>query len=279
MSGETVRLRLRETPGASVRVTGLTPDAVAALTEAEIARLPAWLGREACRVGDLFQVSGGGVPTLHVQGALARVDGLGEGMADGTLVIEGDAGARVGASMQGGTIEVRGSVGRDAGLAMSGGRLHVRGGAGERLGANAPGEGAGMRGGEILVEGAVGAECGARMRRGLIVVRGAVGSDAGRDLIAGTLVAFGTVADDAASGNRRGTLVAAGGIIVPAGYRYACTYTPPHLLVTFRHLQRTGFAVDESIARGRYARYCGDAGRPGKGEMLVLERAGAGARP
>lgn len=275
MTDAAVRLTLRETPAVSVRVDGLTPDRVASLDEQGIAALPAWIGREACRVGDLFTVRGGGASTLHVEGTLDRIDGLGEGMTDGLLVIDGTAGARVGAGMAGGTIEVRGSVGHDAGLAMAGGRVHVHGSAGDRLGANAPGESLGMRGGEILVEGPVGDGCGARMRRGLIVVRGGVGAGAGRDLVAGSLVALGPVGDDAGSGNRRGTLVAAGGITIPGGYRYACTYVPPHLLVMFRHLQRTGFAVDEAIARGRYRRYCGDAGRPGKGELLVLERADA----
>lgn len=272
---DVVQLRLRETPAGPLRVAGLTADRVAALSEGAIAALPAWVGRDACRVGDLFDVRGGLAPVLHIEGPLDRVDGLGEGMLGGTLVVDGSAGGRVGVAMQGGTIEVRGSVGDDAGLAMAGGRLRVAGDAGDRLGANAPGERTGMRGGEILVDGSAGAACGVRMRRGLVVVRGAVGIGAARDLLAGTLIAFGPIADDAASGNRRGTLVAAGGITVPPGYRYACTYAPPHLLVMFRHLQRTGFGVDDALVAGRYRRFCGDAGRPGKGEILVLERTGA----
>ena len=98
---------------------------------------------------------------------------------------------------------------------------------------------------------------------------GTVGSAAGRHMIAGSLVVFGRIADGAGMGNKRGTLVAIGGITVPPGYAYACTFRPPHLLLTLRYLQRRfGLLVDERMLRGRYRRYCGDIGQPGKGEIL-----------
>lgn len=250
-------------------VEGLAADRLAALSEQEIARLPAAHGRHRCQLGDLFEIRGGHASQVRFEGALDSIEGIGEGMAGGELVLEGSAGARVGMGMSGGRIEVLGNVGDDAGVAMSGGTIHVRGSAGDRLGAMRPGASRGMSGGEIVVDGSAGSDAGARARRGLIVVCGSAGPAAARQMIAGSLVVLGRIDDGAGMGNKRGTLVAIGGITVPPGYVYACTFRPPHLLVTLRYLQRQfGVAMDEQLLRGRYRRYCGDIGQPGKGEIL-----------
>jgi formylmethanofuran dehydrogenase subunit C len=264
-----IHLRLRETPQAPVRVAGLTADALATRTEREIARLPAWIGRQQAELGDLFDVRGGNASRVHIEGALTQFDGIAAGTAGGEMVIEGDAGGGVAAGMSGGTIEVIGNVGADAGVAMAGGTLRVRGDAGDRLGAMLPGASKGMTGGVIVVHGAAGAETGARMRRGLIVVVGNVGRSAVRDLIAGTLIVGGTIAAGAGARNKRGTIVALGNITIPAGYRYACTFSPPHLLVTMAYLSRSfGFAPPGDLTSMLYRRYCGDAMAPAKGEIL-----------
>jgi len=96
-------------------------------------------------------------------------------------------------------------------------------------------------------------------------------------MIAGTLVVLGHTGDAPGRGNKRGSIIAAGGIEVPATYRYACTYQPPHTRLTLVYLRRRyGLAIDDRLTDGRYQRYCGDAGDPGKGEILVLDRPGAG---
>ena len=52
-------------------------------------------------------------------------------------------------------------------------------------------------------------------------------------------------------------------------YWYACTFRPPHVRLTMTYLRRRyGVAIDERVVGGRYRRYCGDAGNPGKGEIL-----------
>ena len=263
-----ITLRVRDSAIAAV-VEGLTPDRLQAMTGRDVARLPAWRGRHRCQLGDLFDVRGGESSTLRIEGSIAHVDGVAEEMAGGELLIDGDGGGRLGIGMSGGRIEVLGNVGDDAGVGMSGGTIHVRGSAGDRLGAMRPGASKGMSGGEIIIRGSAGTDAGARARRGLIVVGGAAGRDAGRDMIAGSIVVFGRVDADAGTGNKRGSIVAIGGITVPPGYRYACTFGPPHLLVTLSYLQRRfDVTVDEHVRHGRYRRYCGDAGYPGKGEIL-----------
>ena len=152
---------------------------------------------------------------------------------------------------------------------MRGGSLHVTGNAGDRLAAAAPDAAKGMSGGEVVVEGSAGSDAGARARRGLIVVCGDVGMHAARAIIAGSLIVLGRVGSDPGRRSKRGSLVAVGGVPVPSTYRYACTYRPPHVRLTMTYLRRRyGLAIDERIAGGRYRRYCGDAGDPGKGEIL-----------
>jgi formylmethanofuran dehydrogenase subunit C len=265
-----VTLTLRAPLDATLELEGVAPDRFAELAEREIAAIPVWLGGRAARLGDFFDVSGERATRLRVVGDLRQVDGLGAGTAAGELVVEGDAGRRAAARMTGGSVEVHGSVGDDAGLAMAGGTLHVSGNAGDRVGGAAAGASRGMTGGEIVVVGSVGAEAGVRARRGLVAVGGDAGERTARAMIAGNVVVLGRVARDAGVDSKRGTIVAVGEVDVPATYRYACTFRPPHVRLTMRYLRRRyGLAVDERAVAGQYRRYCGDAGDPGKGEILA----------
>jgi formylmethanofuran dehydrogenase subunit C len=265
----TVTLVLRAGLDHPIDVEGVTPDRMAGLANREIAGLAIWAGARAVQVGDFFDVVGERSARVRVEGTSRLVEGLGAGTAGGELLVAGDAGARVAAGMTAGRVEVRGSVGDDAGLAMAGGILRVVGNAGDRLAAAAPGASKGMTGGEIVVGGAAGAGAAARARRGLVVVAGDAGAEAGRAMIAGTLVVFGRTGPGPGRGSRRGSIVAIGGIDVPPTYRYACTFQPPHVRLLMTYLQRRyALAVDRRIVEGRYRRYCGDAGIPGKGELL-----------
>jgi formylmethanofuran dehydrogenase subunit C len=264
-----IELTLRAPVRATIDVTGLTPDRLATLSEREIAELPAFEGRSRARVGDFFAVRGGNAAAVRIVGDLSKIDGLAEAMAGGELIIVGDAGRRVAARMSAGMVKVVGSVGDAAGASMSGGTLRVAGHAGDRVGAAAAGASKGMSGGEIVVEGSVGSDAAARARRGLVVIGGDAGGHAGRAMIAGTVIVFGRTGDHAGSGNKRGSIVSIGGIRLPATYRYACTYRPPHLQLTMTYLRRRhGLQIPEAVVAGLYRRYCGDAGDPGRGEIL-----------
>ena len=271
---DAVTLTLRADPDGPLDLEGVTPDRLATLSAAEIAALPVWSGSGRTQLGDHFDVAGERTEHLRIVGATTRLDGVGAGMTGGTLTIEGSVGRRAGAAMTGGTLDVRGSVGDDAGQAMAGGVLRIAGDAGDRLGAAGPGASKGMRGGEIVVLGSAGAEAGARARRGLIVVGGDVGPGAARAMIAGTLLVLGRTQAGAGVQNKRGSLVVVGPVEVPPTYRYACTYQPPHLRLTFTYLRRRhGVAVDARVLDGRWRRYTGDAGDPGRGEILAWTEA------
>ena len=234
-----------------IEAEGLAADRLAVLAEHEIASLPVWLGRRAARLGDFFRISGGRSSVVRVEGDVSKVRGLAAGMAGGEMIVEGN-------------------VGDDVACGMAGGVLRVTGNAGDRLAAAAPGASKGMTGGEVIIAGSAGAEAAARTRRGLVVIGGEAGPRAGRAMIAGSIVVLGRMGADAGSLNKRGSIVAAGGIVaVPKSYRYACTYRPPHIRLTMVYLRRRyGMAIDERLVAGTYRRYCGDAGDPGKGEIL-----------
>jgi formylmethanofuran dehydrogenase subunit C len=248
---------------------GVSPDRFASLTARAIAALPVRLSGRGCVLGDVFTVRGGASTILRVEGDCSAVDGLGADMKGGELLIDGAAGHRTGARLGGGRIEVRGRVGDEGGVAMTGGLLRVLGDAGHRLGGSLPGVAKGMSGGEIVVSGSAGTDVAARARRGLVVVAGNVDAEAARGMIAGSLIVFGRIGAQPGSGNKRGSIVAAGGIVVPETYGYACTYQPPHVRLTMTYLRRRhGLAIDERLVSGLYRRFCGDAGEPGKGEIL-----------
>ena len=234
---------------------GLTPDRLATLSETAIAQLPVWSSRRAAQLGEFFEVHGSYASSVVVQGAGGHVHGIGE-------------------AMSGGVLDVRGSIGDDAGAGMSGGVLEVVGSCGDRLGAARPGAPRGMTGGEIVVRGRAGNGVAASCRRGLLVVVGDVGTGAAHGMIAGSLFVFGRTAAGAGQFNKRGSLVSLGGLDVPATYRYACTYRPPHVRMTLLYLaRRYGLAIDAHHVGGHYRRYCGDLPAPGKGEILVLSEA------
>ena len=248
---DAVVLTLRAPLDQRLDMSGITPDRCADLSSKEIAALPVWQGASQASVGDLFDVRGERAAWIEIEGDLGHASGVGAGMT-------------------GGLLHVHGNVGDDAGQAMSGGVLRVDGHAGDRVGSGTAGASRGMSGGEIVVFGSIGGSAGALMRRGLVAVAGAVGPYAGRGMIAGTVLALGPVGDLPGAGNKRGSIVAAGGVAVPASYRFACSYEPPHVRLLLTSLRRRfGFPCDPGLLAGRFDRYCGDAGEPGKGELLV----------
>jgi formylmethanofuran dehydrogenase subunit C len=266
---ESTTLTLRAPLEESIDAASIAPDRFASLSEREISSLPVWSGRRQRALGDYFVVAGGRSARVRVVGDVRHVGNIGAAMAGGDLVVDGDAGANVGLAMTGGDIHVLGSAGHDAGVGMSGGSLRIRGNVGDRVGAALPGAALGMTGGEIVVEGSAGSDAGARMRRGLLFVGGDVGDRVARAIVAGTVIVTGTVGAEPALGSKRGTLVAGGGITVPATYRYACDYQPPHVRLALTYLgRRYGLSIHPRLIDGRYSRYCGDAGTVAKGEIL-----------
>lgn len=267
MSAMTFSLR----PGVpfTVDCSLLTPERLAGRSRQEIEHLALASGSREASVGDLFQVGGDDTQSITFTGN-GRLAGVGSGMKQGTIVVEGDAGDYAGDAMSGGRLVVSGSAGAFAGSGMSGGRLEIAKDAGAFLGGARPGERRGMRGGLITVAGSAGDRVADRMRRGLIVVNGNVGSYCASRMIAGTVVVRGAVGAAPGFGMKRGTLL--------------LDHQPQTLLATFqdsgtfdwlwltlleRHLKKepAASAVVPLVTRRR--RYCGDLAEGGGGEILI----------
>lgn len=234
-----------------------------------IARLHLQHGNRRVPLGDLFGVKALDEPGLiAIQGATDRFDHLGQGMAEGVLRIEGDAGDYLGQDMAGGRIELAGRAGRYVGTGMSGGIIRIGGDAGDFAAAALPGGRLGMKGGALLVAGRLGARAGDRMRRGVVAAGGGAGAYLGARMIGGTFVVAGPCGPHAGFAMRRGSLV-----LDTPPERLLATFSDggvhelPWLELLARELRALGVAGTGFLLRRRRLNGCASTG--GKGEMLI----------
>lgn len=247
-----------------------TPDRLAPLSPAEIARLPVWHGNAGATVADLFRVDGDPADgCLRLEGDCSRVKLVGSGMTRGRIEIRGDAGMHLGAGMRGGAIEVFGSASDWVGAEMRGGRLHVHGDVGHLAGAAYRGSRLGMRGGILVIDDNAGDEVGCTMRRGVIIVGGDVGEFAGAGMLAGTIGVWGTAGRRVGAGMKRGTIILNRPAELLPTFRPACSYQPVFLTLYCRALRRSGVPVPAEIDTATWVRHCGDLVAGGKGEILT----------
>jgi len=206
---------------------------------------------------------------IRIEGSCDRLDCIGQDMADGEIVVEGDAGVRVGRLMKGGRLTIRGAAGPWAASGMKGGAVEIFGNAGDRLGGPLAGEVAGMRGGVVLLHGSAGERAGDRLRRGTIVIEGGAGAYAGSRMIAGTLVVLGRTGPLPGYLMKRGTIV-----LGEQAEEMSPTFLDcgVHDLVALRLM--AGFLGGYSEGAGKLfrkplRRFAGDMATTGKGEIFL----------
>jgi formylmethanofuran dehydrogenase subunit C len=202
------RLTVRERPPLRIEVGGLNPQALAALTSSEVERLPLITGRQAIDLAQIFKVEGQSGSRVVLHGDCERLDGIGRNLAEGEILVEGDAGHEVGSGQGGGEIRITGSVGDEAATGRSSGVLIIGGNAGAFLGAAKPGERLGMCGGLVQVASDVGPRAGDRMRRGIILIGGNADAACGARMVAGTIAVAGQLGPMPGIRMRRGTIIA-----------------------------------------------------------------------
>lgn len=259
-------LTRRESSSIPLEVDGLTPSALASLSPIEVARLPVQHGNRQEPLGEFFDVIPHPGDELRFSGPLGHVHGIGLGLAEGLIRVEGDCGRHAGARMTGGRLVIHGNAADWLGAEMRGGTIDVLGHAGHFAGAAYRGARRGMTGGLIHIRGHAGDELAWLMRRGIIRVDGPVGSFAGASLIAGTLILLGGAGPRLGAGMKRGTILLRGTEPpVPSSFRLACRIQP-----TFLTLFRSCFA-DWPIRIGQLEMNCyrGDLLTGGRGEVFV----------
>lgn len=274
MSGRVITLRLRHAPALRVDLRGITPTALAALTVAEIERLPITHGTQQLALAELFSLTEGASAqdtyALRLQGDCSRIDRIGWQMAGGTLHVDGPVGDHAGGGLRDGLLHITGDAGALAACEMAGGRLTIDGHVGDCAASALPGSMNGMCGGTLVVHGHAGDRFGDRMRRGTAVVHGHVGDFLASRMVAGTIAIGGTAGRHIGYGMRRGSVVFAQPLppaslpdtFVPAGAEAAAFW---QLLA--RDLARHGGPFAALPARA-IERHLGDLAAGGKGELI-----------
>ena len=267
MSGLT--FRLGATPHERLDLSKLTPAHLSQLSAADIPKLVVGTTKRGLTVGDVFKVSGKPGDRVVIQGSSNRLDFIGSDLAEGTVIVEGDAGICAGRSMRGGKVEIRGDAGAWLASGVSGGLICVKGSAGSYVGGLRPGDKFGMTGGAVIVEGDAGDRVGERMRRGTIIVRGRCGGYAGSRMLGGTIWA------EQGFGATPGVLLRRGTLIGPSVESMLPTFADAgkHDLVILRILSRYLTATLGPLApralSGNVRKFAGDLATIGKGEILI----------
>jgi formylmethanofuran dehydrogenase subunit C len=265
----TLSFTLRQAPTAPVNLSALIPSKIGGLTLRDIEALALGDGPEALHVGDVFAVSGSPGEAIAISGGSSFFDHVGDGLDQGTIVVEGKVGNHAGRGMKGGKLEIGGDAGAYIASTAKGGLVHVKGSAGDFLGGTRPGDRFGMLGGIVVVEGSVGQRAGERMRRGVVVARGKFGPAAGSRMVGGTLWT------EAGFGPRPGPLLRRGTLIGPSVDELLPTFAdcgridPVILGILSRYVAQTLGALAPKPLPPLVRKFAGDRATIGKGEILL----------
>lgn len=268
-----IKLTLKKNPTVVLEAEVITPDYFLERSNEEICASVVYHGKREKRLDEFFDVEGECSDCIEIHGDLHRVRHVGRAMTRGEVTIHGDVGMHLGALMKGGGIEVFGNAGDWVGGEMKNGKIHIHGDAGQQVGAAYRGSMMGMKGGTILVDGNAGIEVGMRMRRGLIVIGGTARDFAGLQMKGGTIVLCGGAEIRTGAWMQRGTIISLKDIALMPTFAESGVYNPTFLNVYSRHLNTLGVQLPFAEVEGRYRRYSGDQGVPGKGEILIWEPA------
>ena len=265
----TLSFSLRQAPTQPINLSALIPSKLAGLSLGDIEALPLADGPNAPQVGDVFGVSGSPGETIAISGGSSFFDHVGEGLDQGTIIVEGKVGNHAGRGMKGGKLEIGGDAGAYLASTAKGGIVHVKGSAGDFLGGTRPGDRFGMLGGTVVVEGNVGQRAGERMRRGVVVVRGKFGPAAGSRMVGGTLWT------EAGFGARPGPLLRRGTLNGPSVDELLPTFAdcgridPVILGILSRYVAQTLGPLAPKPLPPLVRKFAGDRATIGKGEILL----------
>ena len=244
-----LRLRITTDSHLPIDLAGVLPGRVREKSLGEIEQIHVFCGNRQLPLAELFAISGNAADgEIHLSGDFASVHGIGAGLTEGTIRVEGNAGRHLGAKMRGGRIEVFGDAGDWLAAEMHGGEIRVHGNAADHAGAAYPGSPRGMTGGELLIEGNAEDHLGTAMRRGLVAIGGAAGDGVGTRMIAGTILVGKQCGRRVGAGMRRGTiaLMVAGETLqtpqeLPPTFTQANRWNPQFMRMLLVHLHRRGF--------------------------------------
>ena len=269
MSALTFALKADRAGTADIDCSGLSADALAGESAAEIAALPLLAGGHLATVSDVFAVSGSDAMQIVFLGTTARCQRIGAGATTGAIRVEGDAGDHLGLQLKGAEITVTGNAGAFVACEMKKGRITVGGSVGDYAGAPLPGNKKGMSGGLLVVHGDAGERLADQLRRGQILVGGNAGAWAASRMIAGTVLVLGRVGPHCGHGMRRGTLIVRQRPELSATFADCGTRTLAFLPLLMASWREAGAPFATLPVNARVQRWMGDTGGTGRGEVLV----------
>ena len=238
----------------------INPDVFQGKDTAEVAELPVYEGNKPKKLGDLFKIEedGAEAPSITINGDVSEVRRIGQGMRNGEIVINGNAGMHLGEKMAGGKIVVNGDAGGWAGSSMKKGLIEIHGNAGDYLASPYRGSSKGMHGGKIVVDGNVGSDSGCYLHGGLIKIKG---SNTGQFL--GFHMSDGIIHVEKNAGTRMGANMTGGKIIVSGNVE--------EVLPTFTidNVKPKVKIDDTESAAGPFYVFLGDLAEKGTGKIFV----------
>lgn len=172
-----------------IQASCITPDNFTGKTKAEIAKLPLTEGNRNLTIGDLFKIeeSSETSPNITLNGDFSKVKRVGQRMATGEIVVNGNIGLHTGEMMNGGKITINGNAGGWTGSEMKKGTIEIHGDGGDYLASPSRGNDAGMKGGLITVDGNVGTDVACYLKGGVIKIKGSAGKFLGYHMTEGAI--------------------------------------------------------------------------------------------
>jgi formylmethanofuran dehydrogenase subunit C len=242
-----------------VQAESITPDVFQGKSLEEIASLTVWEGNKQKTLGDLFKIEEKTVetPNITINGDVSGVRRIGQGMKNGEIVINGNAGMHLGEKMAGGKITVNGNTSGWTGSSMKKGLIEIHGDASDYLASPYRGSTEGMRGGKIIVDGNVGSDSGCCLRGGVIKIKGNAGPFLGFNITDGTIHVEKNVGPRLAANMTGGKIVVSGTVddIMP-------TFTVDGVKAKVK--------IDPSeTAQGPFYVFLGDLAEKGNGKLFV----------
>jgi formylmethanofuran dehydrogenase subunit C len=214
---KTVTLTVKKEPELYLECETLTPDAFAGKKADEIAKIPAYQGKEDTTLGEYFSIAGdAGASAAETQiiinGDCSKMKYIGAKMSAGEMIVNSDTDMYTGGWMTGGKLVVKGNVHSFCGLGMEGGEFIIEGDAGNYLAASYRGDWRGMQGGvlrvkgnagsdictfmnggEVIIEGNVDIHIGTHMEGGKIIIKGNANRRVGGQMVKGEIYVFGNI--------------------------------------------------------------------------------------
>ena len=262
---------LKSTPKQRIDCSPLTPNNLVGKEPKDIAQIELVVGNSTARVIDLFDLSGNDSDDINFANSHHKLDFIGRNMTQGSISVQGNAGAYLGIFMEAGEIFVAGNTGIYAACEMAGGEIKIRGNAGDFVGGARPGRRNGMTGGTVIVTGDTGARTGDHMRRGQILIEGNAGDYCGSRMISGTIAVLGDCGAHLGYGMKRGTILLtqlpSNGIT--ANFNDCGSHTLAFLPLMFASFKKLNSQFAKVETFSRVQRYAGDLAGIGMGEILV----------